>query len=215
MADKSVWFITGAGRGMGVDIVRAALAAGHAVVASGRNTTAVAEAVGDADDLLVVELDVTSLASAKAGVRAAVDRFRRIDVVVNNAGNFHAGFFEELTPEQIERQLTTSLVGPMMSPVPFCPLCASSGREPSSRSRPPLGSSGRSSARLTPPRSSASRDGWSRCGSRSSLSESERRSSSRASSGPPCSKRSRQRTPSYRSTTTPSGPPRRARRGRR
>lgn len=98
MADKSVWFITGAGRGMGVDIVRAALAAGHAVVASGRNATAVAEAVGDADDLFVVELDVTSLASAEAGVRAAVDRFGRIDVLVNNAGNFHAGFFEELTP---------------------------------------------------------------------------------------------------------------------
>ena len=113
MADKSVWFITGAGRGMGVDIVRAALAAGHAVVASGRNTTAVAEAVGDADDLFVVELDVTSLASAEAGVEAAVDRFGRIDVLVNNAGNFHAGFFEELTPEQIEGQLTTSLVGPM------------------------------------------------------------------------------------------------------
>jgi len=113
MADKSVWLITGAGRGMGVDIVRAALAVGHAVVASGRNTTAVAEAVGDADDLFVVELDVTSLASAEAGVRAAVDRFGRIDVLVNNAGNFHAGFFEELTPEQIERLLTTSLVGPM------------------------------------------------------------------------------------------------------
>ncbi len=113
MADKSVWFITGAGRGMGVDIARAALTAGHAVVASGRNTTAVADALGGADDLFVVELDVTNLASAQAAARAAVDRFGRIDVLVNNAGNFHAGFFEELTPEQIERQLRTSLVGPM------------------------------------------------------------------------------------------------------
>jgi NAD(P)-dependent dehydrogenase (short-subunit alcohol dehydrogenase family) len=98
---------------MGVEFVRAALAAGHAVVASGRSTTAVAQAVGDADDLFVVELDVTNLASAEAAARAAVDRFGRIDVLVNNAGNFHAGFFEELTPEQIERQLMTSLVGPM------------------------------------------------------------------------------------------------------
>jgi NAD(P)-dependent dehydrogenase (short-subunit alcohol dehydrogenase family) len=113
MAEKSVWFITGAGRGMGVDIARAALAAGHAVVASGRNTTAVADAVGDSDDLFVVELDVTHRASAEVAVQAAVDRFGRIDVLVNNAGNFFAGFFEELTAEQIERQLTTSLVGPM------------------------------------------------------------------------------------------------------
>jgi NAD(P)-dependent dehydrogenase (short-subunit alcohol dehydrogenase family) len=98
---------------MGVDIAQAARAAGHAVVATGRNTEAVAGAVGKADDLLVVELDVTSLASAEAAVQSAVDRFSRIDVLVNNAGNFHAGFFEELTPEQVERQLTTSLVGPM------------------------------------------------------------------------------------------------------
>src|SRR5213596_3930372 len=105
MADKAVWFITGAGRGMGVDIAQAALAAGHAVVATGRNTEAVTDAVGEADDLLVVELDITSLASAEAAVQAAVDRFGRIDVLVNNAGNFYAGYFEELAPEQMEQQL--------------------------------------------------------------------------------------------------------------
>jgi NAD(P)-dependent dehydrogenase (short-subunit alcohol dehydrogenase family) len=113
MTDKKVWLITGAGRGMGIDIARAALAAGHAVVATGRNTEAVAHSVGEADDLLVVELDVTSLASAEAAVQQAVERFGRIDVLVNNAGTFYAGFFEELSPEQMERQLTTTLVGPM------------------------------------------------------------------------------------------------------
>jgi NAD(P)-dependent dehydrogenase (short-subunit alcohol dehydrogenase family) len=111
MADKRVWFITGAGRGMGVDIAQAGLAASHSVVATGRNTKAVIDAVGEADDLLVVELDITSLASAEAAVRTALDRFGRIDVLVNNAGNFFAGFFEELTPEQFEQQLATNLVG--------------------------------------------------------------------------------------------------------
>jgi len=113
MSEKKLWFITGAGRGMGVEIAKAALAAGNAVVATGRNTDTVADAVGEADDLLVVALDITSIASAEAAVRSTVDRFGRIDVLVNNAGNFYAGFFEELTPEQVERQLATNLVGPM------------------------------------------------------------------------------------------------------
>jgi NAD(P)-dependent dehydrogenase (short-subunit alcohol dehydrogenase family) len=113
MTDKKIWFITGAGRGMGADIAKAALAAGDAVVATGRNPDAVAEAVGEAGDLLVVKLDVTSPADAEDAVQAAVDRFGRIDVLVNNAGNFEAGYFEELTPEQVERQLATSLLGPM------------------------------------------------------------------------------------------------------
>lgn len=113
MTDKKVWFITGAGRGMGVDIAKTVLAAGNAVVATGRNTDAVAKAVGEADDLLVVKLDVTSTQDAEAAVKAAVDRFGSIDVLVNNAASFYAGFFEELTPEQMERQLAVSLIGPM------------------------------------------------------------------------------------------------------
>jgi len=113
MTDKKTWFITGAGRGMGVEFAKAALAAGHNVVASGRNPDAVAKAVGDADDLRVVKLDVTSTQDAEAAVQAAVERFRGIDVLVNNAASFEAGFFEELTPAQIERQLAVSLIGPM------------------------------------------------------------------------------------------------------
>ena len=113
MTYKKVWFITGAGRGMGVDFAKAALAAGNAVVATGRNIDAVSKAVGQADDLLVVKLDITSLADAHAAVQAAVDRFGRIDVLVNNAANFYGGYFEELTPEQIAQQLATGLIGPM------------------------------------------------------------------------------------------------------
>jgi len=113
MRNKKIWFITGAGRGMGVDVAKAALAAGHAVVATGRDTDAVAKAVGRSGNLLVLKLDVTNRADAVAAAQAAIDRFGRIDVLVNNAGNFFAGYFEELTPEQIDRQLGTLLIGPM------------------------------------------------------------------------------------------------------
>jgi NAD(P)-dependent dehydrogenase (short-subunit alcohol dehydrogenase family) len=110
---SKVWLITGAGRGMGVHITQAALAAGHQVVATGRNTDRVTQAIGKSADLLVVKLDVTKPVDAESAVRASVDRFCRIDVLVNNAANFYAGFFEELSPEQMERQLSTSLIGPM------------------------------------------------------------------------------------------------------
>jgi NAD(P)-dependent dehydrogenase (short-subunit alcohol dehydrogenase family) len=113
MTDKKVWFITGAGRGMGVDIAKAALAAGNAVVATARNTDTVTATLGQDDDLLVVKLDVTDHADAEAAVQAAVVRFRRIDVLVNNAGNFYAGFFEEISPADFRAQIETTLFGPM------------------------------------------------------------------------------------------------------
>jgi len=113
MTEKEVWLITGAGRGLGVDIARAALAAGHAVVATGRDAAKVAAAVGDHDSLLAIKLDVTRPEDAQAVVQAAVAKFGRIDVVVNNAGNFFAGFFEELSPEQVRNQIETLLFGPM------------------------------------------------------------------------------------------------------
>src|SRR5215204_1975047 len=113
MSNKNVWFITGAGRGMGVDFAKAALAAGHAVVATGRNSDAVSKALGQSNDLLTVALDVTSRANAEKAARAAADRFGRIDVLVNNAASFYAGFFEEMNAEQFDRQLATSLIGPM------------------------------------------------------------------------------------------------------
>jgi NAD(P)-dependent dehydrogenase (short-subunit alcohol dehydrogenase family) len=113
MSDKKIWFVTGAGRGMGVDIAKAALADGHAVLATGRNPEKVASVLGAHDDLLVVALDVTDPASAEAAVQAGVDRFGRIDVLVNNAGNFNAGFFEELTPEEFRAQIETTFFGPV------------------------------------------------------------------------------------------------------
>src|SRR5881296_284961 len=92
MTGKKVWLITGAGRGLGVDIAKAALAAGHAVAATGRDAAKVVAAVGDHDNLLAIKLDVTRPQDAQGAVEAAVAKFGRIDILVNNAGNFFAGF---------------------------------------------------------------------------------------------------------------------------
>ena len=113
MTERKVWLITGAGRGLGVDIAKAVLAAGHAVVATGRDAARVVAAIGDRTNLMAATLDVTRPQDAQAAVEAAVAKFGRIDVVVNNAGNFFAGFFEELSPEQVRNQIETLLFGPM------------------------------------------------------------------------------------------------------
>jgi NAD(P)-dependent dehydrogenase (short-subunit alcohol dehydrogenase family) len=113
MTDSKIWLVTGAGRGMGTDIARAALDAGHAVVATGRSPDRVTAALGAHGDLLAVALDVTDPASIQSAVDAAVQRFGRIDVLVNNAGNFYAGFFEELPPEDVRAQIETNLFGPL------------------------------------------------------------------------------------------------------
>jgi NAD(P)-dependent dehydrogenase (short-subunit alcohol dehydrogenase family) len=113
MSEKKVWFITGAGRGMGVDIARAALEAGHAVVGTARDAVRVTEAVGEHRNLLAVSLDITDSAAVKAATDAAVQRFGRIDVLVNNAGNFYAGFFEVISPEQFRQQMETNFFGPL------------------------------------------------------------------------------------------------------
>jgi len=113
MTNKKVLLVTGAGRGLGVDIAKAALAAGFAVVATGRDPQTVEKAVGAADDLLTVRLDVTDPASVQAAVQTAVDRFGHIDVLVNNAGNFYAGYFETISDEQFRAQLETNFFGPL------------------------------------------------------------------------------------------------------
>jgi NAD(P)-dependent dehydrogenase (short-subunit alcohol dehydrogenase family) len=111
--NTKVWFITGAGRGMGIDIARAALAAGHSVVATGRDAERVLAAIGEHENLLAVPLDITDPDAARTAAQTAVDRFGRIDVLVNNAGNFYAGYFENISPEQFRAQMETNFFGPL------------------------------------------------------------------------------------------------------
>ncbi|WP_430593205.1 SDR family oxidoreductase [Humidisolicoccus flavus] len=113
MTNANVWFITGAGRGLGVDLARAALSAGHSVVATGRDAAKVLAAVGAHDNLLTVALDITEPSAAERAVETAIERFGRIDVLVNNAGNFYAGYFENISPEQFRAQMETNFFGPL------------------------------------------------------------------------------------------------------
>lgn len=114
MSKNKVWLVTGTSRGMGAEIVKSALKAGHRVVATGRNPDKVAKAIGkSSDNLFIVKMDVTNSKEIEAAINSAVTKFGTIDVLVNNAANFYAGFFEEISPKQMELQLATNLIGPM------------------------------------------------------------------------------------------------------
>ena len=109
---QKTWFITGAGRGLGAEIAKAALRAGDLVVAAGRNRAAVSDSLGpDGDRLLSVELDVNNEAQAQVAVDAAVASFGTIDVLVNNAGYGQLGLFEESTVQDVQAQFGTNLFG--------------------------------------------------------------------------------------------------------
>lgn len=111
MTDSKVWFVTGAGRGLGAAIAKAALDAGHRVVATARNPQAVTDSLGEHENLLAVALDITDPAQVQAAVASALDRFSTIDVLVNNAGYGQLGFFEETSEELVRRQFETNVFG--------------------------------------------------------------------------------------------------------
>lgn len=106
------WFITGANRGLGLEIARTALAAGDQVVAASRKPADVEAALGEyGDRLLAVQLDVTKADEAEEAVKAAIARFGRIDVLINNAGFAKIGPFEMSSHEEIHRQFDTNVFG--------------------------------------------------------------------------------------------------------
>lgn len=106
-----VWMITGASRGIGARIAEAALAQGDAVVATARNATSIETRLGQSEALLPLALDVTDEAQARHAVGAALERFRRIDVLVNNAGYGLLGAVEESTADEVRRLYDTNVFG--------------------------------------------------------------------------------------------------------
>ncbi|MEU8928977.1 oxidoreductase [Streptomyces sp. NPDC048409] len=110
----SVWFITGTSRGLGLEIARAALAAGHQVVATARSAETVRDRFPDAGSaLLTVALDVTDERSVRTAVDAAVERFGRIDVLVNNAGSGLLAAVEESDDAAVRALYETNVFGPL------------------------------------------------------------------------------------------------------
>lgn len=108
---SKVWFITGASRGLGTEIAKAALASGDRVIATGRDINAVNQALQKSDQLLTVELDVTHEAQAIKAIHAGVERFGRLDVVVNNAGYAILGALEEISDAEVRKQFDTNVFG--------------------------------------------------------------------------------------------------------
>ena len=110
---SKVWFITGAGTGIGAGIAKTALKAGYRVVATGRNLDKVRKAYRDvaSENIAFIQLDVADEAQAQAAVQQAMKQFGRIDVMVNNAGYSLLGNFEQMTRLEFEQQFATNFYG--------------------------------------------------------------------------------------------------------
>lgn len=110
---EKVWFITGASRGLGLAIAKAALNAGNKVVVTARNTEKLTSIFGNNPNVIIQTLDVTDTKSISIAVETANNQFGRIDVLVNNAGYGQLGWFEDTTEEQIRQQFETNVFGVM------------------------------------------------------------------------------------------------------
>lgn len=110
---SKTWLITGASRGIGAEIAKAALTMGHNVAATARNITIIADSLGASKQLLAVELDVTNPTQIKTALNSVIQRFGKLDVLVNNAGYGQLGVFEESTPAEVQAAYSTNVFGLM------------------------------------------------------------------------------------------------------
>src|SRR5215813_4292739 len=108
---NNVWFITGASKGFGMELTKAALEAGDRVIATARNPKVIEDAFGDQDRLLVLKLDVTNEQQAKEVVNTALKQFGHIDILANNAGRGLVGAVEEVTAEEVRSAIAVNVEG--------------------------------------------------------------------------------------------------------
>ncbi len=106
-----IWFITGASRGFGALIAEQALERGDSVVATARDPATIMNRLGGSPNLFAVALDVTDEVQARTAAAAAIARFGRIDILLNNAGFGLLGAVEEATAQEIERVYATNVFG--------------------------------------------------------------------------------------------------------
>src|SRR5262245_39459896 len=123
-----VWLITGASRGFGQLIAKRALERGDAVVATARQPSTLTEAMGESPDFLPLRLDVTSASEAHQAVAAGIDRFGRMDVLVNNAGYGLLGGVEEASAQEVQAVFQTNVFGLLNVTRAVLPLMRRQGR---------------------------------------------------------------------------------------
>lgn len=111
--NQKVWFITGGNKGLGAAMVKEALANGYNVVASARKIDDAEKTLGTHPNLLIVKLDIANQDQVQAAVKVTMEKFGRIDVLVNNAGYGLLGYFEEMSEESIRKQIETNVFGTM------------------------------------------------------------------------------------------------------
>jgi NAD(P)-dependent dehydrogenase (short-subunit alcohol dehydrogenase family) len=111
MNNTKTWFITGTSQGIGLELVKKALAAGYNVVAASRSITSIPEVEGNNDRLLQVQIDLTDETSISTGVLAAIEKFGKIDVLVNNAGYGLLGGIEESSKIEVQQNFDVNVFG--------------------------------------------------------------------------------------------------------
>ncbi len=112
MSTQKVWFITGASKGMGLEVAKAALANGHKVIATSRSLEEQLESIGEAsENLFPLKADITNEAEVHSAISKGIEAFGRIDVILNNAGYYLVGSVEEISDEEFRRTINVNLFG--------------------------------------------------------------------------------------------------------